>query len=102
MVQPFKAFLDFEEGLKDSWSVKYGKPPYGHAEQSRLKMFCKKVDIDLNYAKEQLNRSGIVFKESDTLLTIAKANGLTPSKLYEIIKKGLPSAENGVSKSNKK
>jgi len=85
-IQPFKAFLDFEENFKDSWTVKYGEPPYGHAEQTKLKVFCKKMNIDLEDAKAKLSNKKIIFKENDTLLTIAKNNNLSPSDIYNIIK----------------
>ncbi len=86
MMQPFKAFLDFEEQLKDSWTETYGEPPYGHAELSKLKIFCKKTDINLDQAKSRLKESKIDFDENETLLDIAKNNHMAPSDIYAIIK----------------
>jgi len=88
-VQPFKAFLNFEEKIKDSWSVQYGEPPYGHAEQTKLKIFCKKIGINLDEAKTKLTNKKIVFKENETLLTIAKNNNLSPSDIFNSIKTNL-------------
>ena len=87
LLQPFKAFLDFEEGFKDSWSVQYGEQPYGHAEQTKLDIFCKKMKIDLVDVKKKLHKKKIIFKEDETLLSIAKHNDLSPATLYDIIKK---------------
>jgi hypothetical protein len=85
-IQPFKAFLNFEENFKDSWTKQYGEPPYGHAEQTKLNLFCKKINIDLKYAKKELTKNKIIFKDNETILTIAKNNNLSPSDIYNIIK----------------
>jgi len=84
---PFKLFLDFEEGIKDSWTKTYGEPPYGHAEESKLNIFCKKMDIDFDKAKTILSENKIIYKEDQTLKTIANNNGVTPSYIYELINK---------------
>ena len=86
LIQPFKAFLNFEKNIKDSWSVEYGEPPYGHAEQTKLTVFCRKMNIDIESAKSKLNNKKIIFKENDTLLTISKNNNLSPSDILNTIK----------------
>ena len=83
--QPFKAYLDFEEQIKDSWIKDYGEPPYGHAEETKLSTFCRKMDIDLNKAKQALSEHHITFKENQSLKTIAKNNHTTPNEIYQII-----------------
>jgi hypothetical protein len=83
---PFKLFLDFEESIKDSWTKTYGEPPYGHAEESKLSVFCKKMDIELDRAKDILSKNNIIYKENQTLKTIADNNNVTPSYIYELIK----------------
>jgi len=85
--QPFKAFLDFEEGIKDSWTVKYGEPPYGHAEDSKLSVFCKKMGIDLENAKEILTKNKIIFKENQSLKTISNNNNISSNDIFKLIKK---------------
>ena len=87
MVQPFKAYLDLEESIKDYWAQEYGEPPYGHAEETKLKVFCKKMNIDYNKASEILKSQKIIFQPNQSLLNIAKANEISPSKIYELIKK---------------
>ena len=87
MVQPFKAFLDLQADIKDGWTKEYGEPPYGHAEETRLKVFCKKMGIDYGEASEILTAKGIEFKAEDSLLLIAKTNALSPNDIYILIGK---------------
>jgi len=86
LIQPFKAFLDFEENFKNSWINQYSEPPYGHAEQSKLKIFCKKMNISIEMASKKLKENNIKFKIDDTLKDIAKKNNLIPSDVYNLIK----------------
>ena len=86
--QPFKAYFDFETNLKNSWikGLDY-QPPYGHAEESSLKVFCKRMSIDLDEAMEILNKKGIkVESANETLKEIAKKNNTTPMNVYIAIK----------------
>lgn len=85
-VPPFSSFLKMESTIKNSWVKKYGEPPYGHAEESKLKVFCKKLGIDLQKAKEILTQNKITFKDNQTLKTIAKNNGISPNDIYMLIK----------------
>ncbi len=84
---PFKTFLDFGEGIKDFWTQEYGEPPYGHAEETKLNIFCKKLKIDLEEAKTALRTKNIIFDEYDTLKKIAQVNLTSPSEIYKLIKK---------------
>jgi len=86
LVQPFKAFLDFEKAIKESWTKSYGEPPYGHAEETKLNIFCRKMNIDIDRAKEILNKHKVDFKENETLKTIARRNNMAPSMIYELIR----------------
>ncbi|WP_022670708.1 DUF4405 domain-containing protein [Hippea alviniae] len=86
--QPFKSYFDFETYLKDSWikSPDY-QPPYGHAEESSLRVFCKRVSIDLNEAMKILSEKGIRVESADeSLKEIAKKNNTTPMNIYIAIK----------------
>ncbi len=86
-IQPFKAYLDFENNIKGHWTKLYGEPPYGHAEESSLKSFCKKLDINLQTAINKLQKHGIkITDEAETLKEIAKNNNKTPKEIYDIIK----------------
>lgn len=86
MVQPFKAFLDLQGYIKDGWAKEYGEPPYGHAEETKLKVFCKKINIDYEKASEILRAKNIKFTANETLLSISKNNNIPPSELYKLIK----------------
>ncbi len=86
MIQPFSGFLNFEESLKDKWTIKLGEPPFGHAELSKLKVFCKKMNIDPNDAIKKLKEKNIRFDIEDTLSEIANKNATTPNEIYNIIK----------------
>jgi len=86
LIPPFSSFLNFEESIKDAWTLRLGEPPYGHAELSKLKLFCSKMGIDLKSASIKLKQRGIKFSENDTLLDIAKTNNTTPDTIYKIIK----------------
>ncbi len=86
-IQPFQGFINMGEAIKDNWTKTYGEPPYGHAEETKLKVFCKKQKLDLNKAKENLKAKNIKFKENDSLKTIAKNSNLAPSDIYKIISK---------------
>lgn len=85
MIQPFKAFLDLEENIKNSWVKEYGEPPYGHAEESKLKNFCKKMGMEYDVVSKTLTANKIVFQADETLLSIAQHNNMTPSGVYKLI-----------------
>ena len=86
-IPPMSTIINISESIKDSAGIKYGEPPYGHAELSSLKMFTKKVDLDLSKSIELLRQAEIQFEnETQTINDIAKENNLTPKQVYEIIK----------------
>jgi len=86
-IPPMSTIINISESIKDSASIKYGEPPYGHAELSSLKMFAKRVGLDLSKSIELLRQAGIKFEdETQTINDIAKKNNLSPKQLYEIIK----------------
>ena len=76
---PVSWIQSFGESLKDTSEMKYGSPPYGHAEDSSLEMYCTRTGLDLEEAKSKLTAAGIVFTGIDqTIEEIALANNLTP------------------------
>ena len=104
LVQPFKGFLDLGENIKDYWAKEYGEPPYGHAEETRLSVLCRKLNIDFERAKNILNKNNIVFDENQNLLTIAKNNSTSPNKIYNMINKNSKKkgSANGISNLGRK
>ncbi len=85
MTPPFYSIIKMENKIKDNWTVKYGEPPYGHAEDSSLRVFCKKIGVDFNEAVEKLKAKKWEFKGSDNMINIAKQNGITPKDIYDAI-----------------
>jgi uncharacterized protein (DUF111 family) len=66
-------------------NAKYGEPPYGHAEESQLNVFCRKMKIDFADAKQVLKARGIEFEDDETLKSIARKHRLSPREIYQII-----------------
>ncbi len=82
-IPPFSTIIDISNSFKDSGAVKYGEPPYGHAELSSLTTFTKKMDIDLAVGIKLLKESGYkVANETQTLQEIAINNAVSPQQLY--------------------
>lgn len=81
---PFQWVLSVNSAIKDAASKTYGEPPYGHAELSSLKLFSKRMGLDLEVSMLSLEKAGIRFEsEAQSILEIAQANGLTPKGVYE-------------------
>ncbi len=88
---PFSTILGISEGIKEAAAVKYGEPPYGHAELSNLKSFAKKMKLDYTASLAQLESAG--FTVPDPLVplkSIANANGVSPQRLFEEMQKAAP------------
>jgi len=88
-IPPLGPFLDFNEYVKSSWVIsKEYEPPFGHAEDLSLKVFAKKMNIDLDKAVAELKSRGIAFEsDRETLEEIAKRNKTSAMRLYAMIKK---------------
>ncbi len=83
---PMNYVLGLGEYISELGNKKYGEPPYGHAELSSLKIFCKRVGIDLGMATDLLKKRGINFAdEKESIATISRNNNITPEHLYRII-----------------
>ncbi|WP_027180339.1 DUF4405 domain-containing protein [Maridesulfovibrio bastinii] len=88
---PMKQILDFSSFLKNQGEIKYGTPPYGHAELSSLTLFCKRTGLNIKTVLNLLKTSGIkVESEKETIAEISQKSGLTPKELHELILKNLP------------
>ena len=84
---PMNYILDFGEYISDLGNEKYGEPPYGHAELSSLKMFCDKMNINLEKAVELLKNKDMKFSSTeDSMAKISKNNNITPQQVYNTIK----------------
>ena len=81
-IPPFSSILTFNEILKDAAAQTYGEPPYGHAEQSTLQAYCKKMDLDLTEVIEKLTAAGYTIADSKLQIKeIAKQNNVSPQQL---------------------
>ncbi len=92
-IPPMSTVIEIGDRITQQANRKYGEPPYGHAELSSLKVFCKRVDLDLNSCMERLRKKGIKLEgEWQTIRDISRLNGMTPQALYELMK---PEARKG-------
>lgn len=83
---PFNWPLVFNAHLKDAAAAKYGEPPYGHAELSRLDQFTRNTGLPLPEAVAALKAGGIrLDSDQETLQTIARNNGRSSQEIYQII-----------------
>jgi hypothetical protein len=86
---PFSSILDFGHSFKEAAAVKYGEPPYGHAELSSLALFAKRTGLELASITAGLDKAGIRFTgEDQTILAIAQANHITPKAVYDALQIG--------------
>ena len=80
---PFSTILNISESIKEAASIKYGEPPYGHAELSTLAAFAKKMDLDAAASIESIKKAGFIIESKDqTLKEIANLNNVPPQQIY--------------------
>ncbi len=94
-IPPIYTIIEIGASIKDRAARAYGEPPYGHAELSSLKVFCKKTGLDLEQSMEKLDAAGIKYRDqSQAVGEIAKNNNLSPKALFAIMKPvGVPEAQ---------
>ena len=81
-IPPFSTILTFNEMLKDGSAETYGEPPYGHAEQSTLQAYCKKMNLDLQESTAKLITAGYtVDNQQLQIKEIARLNKVSPQQL---------------------
>lgn len=86
-VPPLSTILDFGESFKDAAAIKYGEPPYGHAELSSLETLARRTGLDLEKVKQELTRAKVTFAgNQETILEVARNNNLTPKAVWMIAK----------------
>ena len=80
MVPPFSWVITWSEQIKDGAAVKYGEPPYGHAELSSLKTFTQKLNLDLATSMDLLELAGYPAEDDQvTLRHWPNVTGFHPS-----------------------
>ena len=86
-IPPMSSVIQLSDAISEQANLKYGEPPYGHAELSPLRDFAKKIDVELEPALELLSAAGIeVASPEQTMQQIADANGLSPQDIYLTVK----------------
>ena len=87
-VWPVAPVLELGDYLKKSWiTSKEYEPPFGHAEEVSLRVFAKRVNLDLDKSLQELKARGIQADPGDSLQKIAKVNQTSPMLLFQAIKK---------------
>lgn len=88
---PMRQVLQFASYLKTQGEIKYGNPPYGHAELSPLSLFCKRTGLDLQAALSTLKKNNVkVTSPAETIIEISTKNWMTPKDLHKLILKDQP------------
>jgi hypothetical protein len=83
---PINTVQEFKHSLKEAAAAEYGEPPYGHAEASPLRSFCKRTGLDLKDSLKKLEKAAFKSVSAEaTLAEIANANGITPQQVYMVI-----------------
>ncbi len=85
-VPPFSTIIAVSDYFKEEAALKYGEPPYGHAELSSLALFAKRTGLDPADIQSRMRDAEIRFTdEKQTILAIARENGMTPKEIYDLI-----------------
>jgi len=96
MVPPFTYTLELSEALKDRGEVKYGNPPYGHAELSSIYILSKRMGLDPEICMMNLKKSGKKVTSVDqSLLEVAKENQTNPKEIYKVMSQGQKGRKSG-------
>ncbi len=91
---PFSSVVNFGSQLSDTANLRYGEPPYGHAELSPLAVFAERVKINLATAQQRLKEAGFSANDSkETLKEIAARYNVTPQQLYLAIQPPIPAQD---------
>ncbi len=82
-IPPFSTIVAVGQGFKDRGAVKYGEPPYGHAELSTLKTFTRQMGWNLDQSLQRLKQAGFkAGNDQATLQQLAAQYRTTPQQIY--------------------
>ena len=85
-IPPLSSIITMGEEISADAEKFYGEPPYGHAELSSLKTFCKKMELDPELSMQRLKEEGFIVTSSEQpLIEIAATNQTSPKEIYLII-----------------
>ncbi len=86
-IPPMSTVINLGAKISEDANLYYGEPPYGHAELSPLADFVYKVHADLEESLTRLHDAGIAVSDNNQSIgQLAEANGVSPRRIYEIIK----------------
>lgn len=81
---PFIYVQQLNDFFKQSAAVKYGEPPYGHAELSSVKTVAARVGLNPDRVLQHLAAARIRLEsEEQSILEIARLNDRTPKQIYD-------------------
>ncbi len=84
---PLSLIQTMGDTIKDNGAEKMGEPPYGHAEESGLRIFLRNVGLDSEVAQTNMAAAGIEVDDPNMVMAdLAHANGMSPQALYEIMR----------------
>ncbi|MCF8066298.1 MAG: DUF4405 domain-containing protein, partial [Desulfarculaceae bacterium] len=85
---PFSWLVDLNTALKNSWVTSPAhEPPFGHAEELKLSVFCKKMRIPVDKAVALLTQKGFKGVSLQApVIEIARRNQTSPVAIYALIK----------------
>jgi hypothetical protein len=85
-IPPLSSIITMGEAISADAEKFYGEPPYGHAELSSLKTFCKRMELDSELSIKRLKKEGFIVTSSEqSLIKIAATNLASPKDIYLII-----------------
>jgi hypothetical protein len=88
-IPPMQNIVDLNERIKAYWESEQGAPPFGHAEEATVGSLASFRGIDAQTAMERLRSEGIRVENSkQTLQQIAKHNGLSAKRVYDVMLPG--------------
>ncbi len=87
MIPPFSLILNISQNIKDAAAIKYGEPPFGHAEEAPFDSLVKKTGLDFKQSVAKLKEKRIELDAPNQIfLDIAQKYNMTPQQVYNIIK----------------
>ena len=91
---PFSWTPELNDSFKTAAAIRYGEPPYGHAELSSLQIFAKKTGLSTSGSLHRLRQAGYLLEsEKHTLAGIFRLNRVSPQKIHLAARSGT-SADN--------
>lgn len=85
-VPPLAWIQDLRDWFENEGAAELGQPPYGHAEESSLRVFIRNTGLDQAAVLANLSAAGIEVTDTEiVVLELAQEHGMMPQELYEIM-----------------